>query len=108
MKLKEEDLPQTDGEWEYNRYTCWHSTLNGQTHNSLGPAVIYDNGRKEWCIDGKLHRLDGPAVEYANGFKARYVDGKRILEQDFSSAVISFLLGVDRKIAELIEQEIEQ
>lgn len=104
-----EDLPPTDGEWEYDGlYNLrWHSTLNGEMHNSLGPAAVYDSGLKQWWVNGQRHRLDGPAAEWADGTKFWVVDGQKVSEQDFPNAVISFLLGVDREIAELVEQEIE-
>ena len=49
---------------------------NGKTHREDGPAVIYDDGSKEWWVNGKLHRTDGPAIEYVNGEKIWYVNGK--------------------------------
>lgn len=108
MKMNKDDLPPTDGEWEYNRHaSCWCSFLNGQLHNSLGPAIIYNNGRKTWCVNGKYHRLDGPAVEGAAGSKAWYVNDEFVSEQDFPFVVISFLLGVDFRIAGLLEQEMK-
>jgi len=105
MKLNKEDLPPTDGEWDRDDLGKWHSMLNGQTHNSLGPAFIYDDGEKAWLVNGKLHRLDGPAVECADGRKKWYVDGRCIHKQDFTSTVISFLLGVDETTAKIIEKE---
>ena len=41
------------------------------------PAVVYENGTKEWYHYGKLHRLIDPAVIYANGDCEWWVDGKR-------------------------------
>jgi len=35
-KLKEKDLPPTDGEWEqHDAGKRWYSMLNGKMHNSL-------------------------------------------------------------------------
>jgi len=48
----------------------------GKLHNSLGPAVEYPDGGKEYWINGKLNRLDGPAIEYPNGGKFYYINDK--------------------------------
>jgi len=105
--------------------------LNGPLHNSLGPAFIYYDGRKHWCVNGKLHRLDGPAIECADGSeewwesgrrhrldgpaieltdgsKYWYVAGKDVSEKNFLLAVISFLLGVNKKTAKIIEREMKK
>ena len=50
---------------------------DGNHHRTDGPAVIYANGGKDWCLNGKLHRTDGPAVERPNGRKEWYLNGKR-------------------------------
>ena len=79
--------------------------LNGMLHRTLrdNPAVIWENGHKEWWFQNQLHRIDkhavewsdgtkewwfhdqrhrplsdGPAIEYANGDKAWWVNGQRI------------------------------
>ncbi|MEI8270528.1 MAG: hypothetical protein WCG45_04100 [bacterium] len=31
------------------------------------PAIVYENGTKEWYCLGDLHRVEKPAVEYSNG-----------------------------------------
>lgn len=109
MRLNKEDLPPTDGEWKYNRHaSSWYSLLNMQVHNSLGPAIIYDRGEIKWWINGKTHRLDGPAEILSNGTKRWFVNGRYVPKESFPSAVISFLLGVDREIAKLLEQEIKR
>jgi len=47
---------------------------NGELHRLDAPAV--ERGiRKEWWICGEKHRLDGPAVECANGDKLWYQNG---------------------------------
>ena len=38
--------------------------LNGNLHQTNGPAVEYANGDKEYWVNGSRHRIDGPAVEY--------------------------------------------
>jgi len=46
-------------------------------HREDGPAVIWDNGDKEWYKEGKLHRVKGPAIKRKNYSKEWYVNGKR-------------------------------
>jgi hypothetical protein len=59
---------------------------NGQLHREDGPAVIYDNGFKEWYLNGKRHREDGPAIIWENGTKKWYLNGK--LHREDGPAVI--------------------
>jgi len=49
----------------------------GKLHNEKGPAVVYDDGTKEWWYDGKRHRLDEPAVIESNGCKEWWFFGLR-------------------------------
>src|ERR1035437_8700611 len=51
--------------------------MDGQFHRVGGPAVVREDGKKEWYQDGKLHREDGPAVEHANGRKEWYLNGEK-------------------------------
>ena len=51
---------------EKNKTIHYHK---GLPHNNDGPAVIYENGAKEWLCHGLLHRLDGPAVIKRNGIE---------------------------------------
>ena len=44
-------------------------------HRDDGPAVEFNNGRKEWYSLGVPHRDDGPAVESENGGKCWYCYG---------------------------------
>ena len=46
-----------------------------ELHREDGPAGIFADGTKQWCINGHLHRLNGPALEWANGEKEWYIDG---------------------------------
>jgi len=110
MILDEKDLPMTDGKWKklLGLPEAWVSYLDGQRHNSLGPAMINVLGLKAWYINGKRHRLDGPATEYADGHKELWVNDVRVFRKDFPSAVISFLLGVDKETAKIVEQEIKK
>lgn len=45
---------------------------NNQRHRDGGPAVVREDGAKEWYQHGKLHRLNAPAVE--GGSSAVYGD----------------------------------
>lgn len=57
-------------------------TLERLLHNINGPAIVYDNGRKEYWQDGSRHRLDGPAVEDA-GIKQYYIKSKNYSEETY-------------------------
>lgn len=50
---------------------------NGKLHSTIGPAVEWENGAKEWWLNGKRHRADGPAVIWINGHKEWWFKGKR-------------------------------
>lgn len=128
-KLRDDKLlPPTDGYWSYEQgvIVSYH---RGQPHNSLGPAKIYDCGDKVWYINGLvhradgpavelnigtkywriegiLHRLDGPAIEYYTGETLWYVTGHQCSKEDFPTAVISFLLGIENDKAKTILETI--
>lgn len=66
------------------------TTLNGKVylefrhpitslfHRENGPAIIWDDGKKEWYKDGMRHRDDGGAAIYGGGGDMEfYVDGRR-------------------------------
>ena len=36
-------------------------------HREDGPAIIWQDGYKEWYINGELHREDGPALIFSDG-----------------------------------------
>jgi hypothetical protein len=55
----------------------WYNAKD-QPHREDGPALIYTNGREDWCIDGKWHREDGPAIDDPKGESHWYINGKRI------------------------------
>lgn len=109
-KLKCEDLPETDGVWEFHPLgKYWVSKAPAGAHNSLGPAVIYVNGEKRWYVNDILHRLDGPAIEYSSGSIAWYINGHRYLTQEaFRRAVIEYLLRCDNVTALVIKELIEK
>jgi hypothetical protein len=58
----------------------------GERHRENGPAVIFNNGTKQWRINGKLHREDGPAVILSCGEEDWWLNGiilnKTIHEQE--------------------------
>lgn len=49
----------------------------GELHREDGPAMVCENGSKDWYWNGKLHREDGPATECGNGYKAWFLNGQR-------------------------------
>ena len=61
---------------------------NGQFHREDGPAVIYPNGDKFWCINDQYHREDGPAIIYENGTQIWWINGK--LNREDGPAIIYF------------------
>lgn len=73
----------------YYNFWAWF-TLDGKYHREDGPAIEYDDGRKEWWLNGALHRIDGPVVEYDNdGGKQWWVhdvlhrlDGPAVIRSD--------------------------
>ena len=109
------DLPATDGQWRrfgddisYSYSSCgWISELNGKRHNSLGPAVITDDGTKEWFIHGLSHRLDGPAYE-GKSFTGWRINNKSCTFEQFSHEVIMYLMCCDITAALIIEELIEK
>lgn len=44
-------------------YKTSYRNAAGELHRNNGPAVIHNNGNKEWWINGERHRDDGPAIE---------------------------------------------
>lgn len=65
--------------YKVNRTEDYIETIYaGQRHSIRSyPAVIYDNGTKEWYHYDCLHRVNFPAVEYSNGDYEFWDDGKR-------------------------------
>ena len=66
----------------------WKATVlckNGYIHSEDGPAIIHDNGTKEWRVEGKYHRLDGPAIEFLDSTDDNtwFVDGNEHTEQEY-------------------------
>jgi hypothetical protein len=63
----------------------------GDYHREDGPAIIWNNGSREWYFNGHRHRIDGPALEYSNGTNYYFIDGKLSSEEDFNAKRKSFL-----------------
>jgi len=70
------------------RGNVFYFNAKGQAHRLDGPAVIWANGDKVWCIHGRCHRLNGPAVEYSKGDKAWYLINKIYPKMDHNIFVL--------------------
>ncbi len=94
-------------------HTDEHGTItyrndSGELHNPDGPAIVYSDGEKWYCINGQLHNTNGPAIIWAdcglahyihgdlhnpdgpavigkNGYKAYYIKGKKLTEAEFAA-----------------------
>lgn len=78
FKNKNGELHREDGPavmWENGTKEWW---IHDQLHREDGPAIEWADGSKEWCIHNRLHREDGPAVEESNGHKAWYIRGRNV------------------------------
>lgn len=52
-------------------------------HRERGPAVMFDDGSREWYFHGDLHRTDGPAViDALDGEFMWCIRGKYIADYD--------------------------
>jgi len=56
-------------------------------HREDGPAVIFNNGKKEWWINGKRHREDGPAIEFPNGDEMWALEGRYYSKEGWFNAL---------------------
>jgi hypothetical protein len=54
----------------------------GECHREDGPAIIFHNGNKYWCINANLHREDGSAVEWNNGDKSWYLNDEKFISKE--------------------------
>jgi len=52
-------------------------------HNPYGPAVVSEDGDKEYWINDKRHRLDGLAIIYSNGEEEYYINDKKLSKEEF-------------------------
>ncbi len=57
--------------------------INNIIHREGGPAIIYDDGTKQWLQNGKRHRLNGPAIEYSDGYRTYWIEGKQHSEEKY-------------------------
>ncbi len=61
----------------------YYRNKKGQFHRIDGPAIIWSNGDKIWCINGLFHRTDGPAQEYEDGSRYWWINDINYEEEDF-------------------------
>ena len=52
-------------------------------HNPYGPAIIWSNGSKFYCIENEYHRLDGPAVIYCDGKEEYWINDTELTKEEF-------------------------
>ena len=55
----------------------------GVWHNPYGPAIITSNGHKLYYMEGKCHRLDGPAIIYCDGKEEYCINGYSLTKEEF-------------------------
>ena len=58
-----------------------------QLHRVHGPAIICDDGSKEWYLDGNRHRTDGPAVIRSDGQQQWCLDGHHVTQDEWRNKV---------------------
>ena len=82
IKIQSEykDLDKYKNEYEHIVYFKKDTEI---FHNPYGPAVIYKNGHKEYCIEGKLHRLDGPAMIFPYGEEQYWINHEQLSKEEF-------------------------
>lgn len=56
-------------------------------HSETEPAVVYDDGTKEWFKNGLRHRNDGPARIFPDGYIEWWLDGQIIFFEDWAKKV---------------------
>jgi hypothetical protein len=52
-------------------------------HRKGEPAVIHQDGRKEWWVCGFIHRTNGPAIVYPDGRKEWWLRGTPFSKADY-------------------------
>ena len=70
-------------EYEDGRKEWWQ---NGQLHRTHGPAAIWWHGTKEWHQNGKLHRTDGPAIISKTGVPSFWLNGEYMTPSEYDCA----------------------
>ena len=73
--------PKEDGALKFDEGEIWFE--NGHIHRADGPAIIWNDGRKDWFIHGERHRIDGPAVEVPNGMNEWLLNGNKFTRDSF-------------------------
>ena len=61
----------------------YYKKNTGLYHNPYGPAIIYKDGTKYYCIENKYHRLDGPSIIYSSGREAYYINDEYLTKEQF-------------------------
>ena len=70
--------------YQYNGNSIYYYKKNTDIqHNPYGPACTDKNGYKAYIIEGKLHRLDGPAVIWSNGDKEYCINNQYLTPEEF-------------------------
>jgi hypothetical protein len=74
--------------------SCWY--INGKRHRNHGPALEYQNDRKElvqeWYCHGQRHRIDGPAyINLETNKQIYYRDDQEITQLTFETYPIPLL-----------------
>jgi hypothetical protein len=59
--------------------------INNKLHNPNGPAIVYADDHKEYWVNGKLHNPNGPAIVYADGHKEYWINNERLTEAEFKT-----------------------
>jgi hypothetical protein len=75
----------------YNRKEKYKNSifyyLNNKKHRLNGPAIIWDDGDKEYWQNDKLHRLDGPAIKFCTGYEEYWIEGKQYSKYEFERII---------------------
>jgi hypothetical protein len=64
----------------------------GNLHREDGPAVVWNNGDRDWIINGEYHREDGPAIECNNGDKWFFLNDVGYSEEQWRTEVAKIKL----------------
>jgi hypothetical protein len=76
--------------------SVFYYNSEGKYHRTDGPAIIWSNGGKSWCINDKRHRLDGPAVEFSDGYKDWWLSDKPYSKSCHNRLYLFFILEPER------------
>ena len=78
--IKQQQIFRDKPFYTYTHYGLPNSSL---IHNETGPAIIADDGRKEWWQNNELHRLDGPARIYKDRYKIFLINDDMFSEEEY-------------------------